>query len=83
VQPEFAALAARKLTPGGILHAATDWPDYADQIHAVLSQHDPFEKADSGLVERPTTKFERRGQGLGHVIRDLYFRRRETAPAGR
>jgi tRNA (guanine-N7-)-methyltransferase len=76
VRPEFAALAARKLAPGGILHAATDWPDYADQMDAVFSGSDFFEKAGSGYVGRPTTKFEARGKRLGHAIRDLYFRRR-------
>jgi tRNA (guanine-N7-)-methyltransferase len=83
VQPAFAALAARKLASGGIFHAATDWPDYADHIDAVFSGNDFFEKAKSGLIERPTTKFEARGRRLGHPIRDLYFRRRGTAPAAR
>jgi tRNA (guanine-N7-)-methyltransferase len=83
VQPEFAALAARKLCPGGILHAATDWPDYAEQIAAVLSTHADFEPSKDGFVSRPVTKFESRGQRLGHPIRDLYFRRREKAPAAR
>jgi tRNA (guanine-N7-)-methyltransferase len=36
VQPESAALMVRKLAPGGILHAATDWPDYAEQMSAVF-----------------------------------------------
>jgi tRNA (guanine-N7-)-methyltransferase len=83
VQPQFAALAARKLAPGGLLHAATDWPDYADQIAAVFSANPSFEPAAAGMVERPATKFESRGRRLGHPIRDLYFRRRETAPAAR
>ena len=81
VQPGFAALAARKLAPGGVLHAATDWPDYAEQMQAVFSQEDALEEAGRGFVERPTTKFESRGTRLGHAIRDLYFRRRGTAPA--
>ena len=38
VQPEFAALAARKLREGGVLHAETDWPDYADQMQEVLAR---------------------------------------------
>jgi tRNA (guanine-N7-)-methyltransferase len=82
VQPEFAALAARKLAPGGVLHAATDWPDYAEQMDLVLSGCDAFEKATSGFIERTTTKFETRGRRLGHPIRDLYFRRGK-APAAR
>ena len=76
VQPEFAALAARKLSPGGTLHAATDWPDYADHIDAVFSQEAALERAAVGFIERPATKFETRGKRLGHAIRDLYFRRR-------
>jgi tRNA (guanine-N7-)-methyltransferase len=81
VQPEFAVLAARKLAAGGIFHAATDWPDYADHIDAVFSANASFEKAPRGMVERPTTKFEARGRRLGHPIRDLYFRRVQRAPA--
>ena len=83
VQPEFAALAARKLKGGGVLHAATDWPDYADQIAAVFAAHELFEEAESGFVRRPVTKFESRGRRLGHPVRDLLFRRRGTAPAAR
>jgi tRNA (guanine-N7-)-methyltransferase len=73
VQPAFAALAARKLAPGGVLHAATDWPEYADQIAAVFSE--VLDKADTGFAERPVTKFEARGVRLGHPVRDLLFRR--------
>ena len=80
VQPQFAALAARKLVPGGILHAATDWSDYADQIAAVFSANDFFEEAKSGFAERPTTKFETRGLKLGHPVFDLLFRRRAVVP---
>jgi tRNA (guanine-N7-)-methyltransferase len=83
VQPEFAALAARKLRPGGILHAATDWADYAAHIAAVIGESGFFEQAKTGLVERPVTKFESRARRLGHAVRDLVFRRRGTAPAAR
>ena len=76
VQPEFAALAARRLAPGGVLHAATDWPDYAQQMSEVFSGESLFLPAGKGFVERPPTKFEARGRRLGHPIRDLYFRRR-------
>ena len=76
VQPEFAALAARKLAPGGTLHAATDWADYAEHIDEVLSHESSLERTDAGFVARPATKFETRGKRLGHPIRDLYFRRR-------
>ena len=76
VQPEFAALAARKLAPGGVLHAATDWPDYAEHMREVFSKEPLLHPAEKGFVERPPTKFEARGRRLGHPIRDLYFRRR-------
>jgi len=83
VQPETAALMARKLAPGGILHAATDWPDYAEHMNDVFLKEELLEPATAGFAERPTTKFESRGRKLGHPIRDLRFRRRRTAPAGR
>ena len=76
VQPGFAALAARKLAPGGVLHAATDWPDYAQWMEEVFSNEALLEKSDRGLTARPVTKFEARGQRLGHPIRELFFRRR-------
>jgi tRNA (guanine-N7-)-methyltransferase len=79
VQAEFAALAARKLAPGGTLHAATDWPDYADHMDAVLLKEPLLQRVDSGFAQRPATKFEARGRRLGHPIRDLYWRRR-TGP---
>ena len=75
VQPAFAALAARKLAPGGILHAATDWPEYADWMAEVLSKEPLLEKAHEGLALKPLTKFEARGRRLGHPIRELFFRR--------
>jgi tRNA (guanine-N7-)-methyltransferase len=83
VQTEVAALMARKLVPGGVLHAATDWPDYAEHMNDVLSKEELLEPATAGFVERPPTKFESRGRKLGHPIRDLHFRRRQKAPAGR
>jgi len=82
VQPPLATLMARKLAPGGILHAATDWPDYAEQMGEVFSKEELLEPAAAGFAARPVTKFESRGQRLGHPIRDLHFRRR-TAPTAR
>ena len=83
VQPAFAALAARKLKDGGILHAATDWPDYAEHMDAVFSKEPLLEPAAGGFTSRPVTKFESRGQRLGHPIRELLFRRAGKAPAAR
>jgi tRNA (guanine-N7-)-methyltransferase len=83
VQAEFAELAARRLAPGGILHVATDWTDYADHIAQVLGAEPLFDLARSGFVARPATKFAARGEQLGHPIRDLYYRRKAiTVPAG-
>ena len=75
VQPPFIALAARKLAPGGYFHAATDWPEYAEHMDAVFSAEVGLEKANQAKT-RPVTKFERRGIGLGHPVRDLLFLRR-------
>ena len=76
VQLSFAALAARKLAPGGYLHAATDWPDYFEQMEAVFSAEPLLSRAHE-IKARPTTKFERRGIGLGNPVRDLLFLRKE------
>ena len=76
VQPPFIALVARKLVPGGYIHAATDWPEYATQMEEVLSSSAFFRKDPGEKKNRPVTKFERRGRGLGHPVRDLLFLRR-------
>ncbi len=80
LQPAFAALAARKLAPGGLFHAATDWPEYAEHMLAVLSAEPLLENTAPGYAPRPAgrplTKFENRGVKLGHEVRDLVFRRR-------
>jgi tRNA (guanine-N7-)-methyltransferase len=75
VQAAFAALVAKKLKSGGIFHAATDVPDYAEHIEQVFLENNHFERMKRGFAERPTTKFEARGRKLGHAIRDLYFKR--------
>lgn len=91
VQPAFIERLRDKLQPGGTLHLATDEEDYARHMLAVLSQAPDFENlAGAGQFAvrspvRPLTRFERRGQRLGHGIRDLVFRRRSssgTAVAG-
>jgi tRNA (guanine-N7-)-methyltransferase len=73
VQPSFVSLVARKLKPGGVVHLATDWPEYADQIAAVFDASGCFTSRDAGLVTRPATKFEQRGRRLGNPVRDLMF----------
>jgi tRNA (guanine-N7-)-methyltransferase len=80
VQPPFAALLASRLKPGGYLHAATDWQDYAEQMLAVLAAEPLLVNTAPGYAPRPgyrpQTKFERRGLRLGHGVWDLVFRRR-------
>jgi tRNA (guanine-N7-)-methyltransferase len=77
LQPEFAALLASRLAPGGYVHFATDWVEYADHALAALAATPGLRNAGDGFVERPATrpetKFERRGIRLGHTVRDLYF----------
>jgi len=80
VAPDFAALLARKLEPGGILHLATDWQAYAEHMLAVMEAAPCFDNV-SGKGQysprpdyRPVTKFERRGQRLGHGVWDLIYR---------
>ena len=79
VNPAFVALVAERLKPGGFLHCATDWEDYALQMLAVL-QASPLlrNQACGGTyaerpASRPLTKFEARGQRLGHGVWDLVF----------
>jgi len=85
IQPTFADVLARKLKPGGWLHLATDWPDYAAHMAAVLDTHPAFRNANpqggphpSARQRRPTTKFERKALAEGRVAQDfLYHRRRD------
>jgi tRNA (guanine-N7-)-methyltransferase len=81
IQPEFVALLVRKLKSGGTLHLATDWDDYAQQMMAVLSAAEGLSNTcgKSEFVQRPEyrplTKFEVRGEKLGHGVWDLIFLR--------
>jgi tRNA (guanine-N7-)-methyltransferase len=81
VQPAFLALVARKLKPGGVLRMATDWQPYAEHMLATASECDELINiaVDGRYVERPAsrplTRFERRGQRLGHGVWDLAFTR--------
>ena len=83
VQPEFAALLANRLRIGGRLSLATDWEPYAQWMLEVLGAAPDFENLapDGRYVPRPgwrsLTRFERRGERLGHGVYDLAFRRRE------
>lgn len=77
VRREFADLVAQALRPGGELHLATDWQDYAAHMETVLDTHPAFERAprESGARARPRTKYERRGLRLGHGVWDLRYLR--------
>ena len=81
VQPPFVRLVAERLMPGGLVHFATDWLPYAEQMLQVLADEPLLENTVQGYAERPPhrplTKFEARGMRLGHGVRDLLFRRRE------
>ncbi|MBD1549946.1 tRNA (guanosine(46)-N7)-methyltransferase TrmB [Pseudomonas typographi] len=79
VQPAFAELARSKLKVGGVLHMATDWEHYAEHMLEVMNAAPGYRNlaADGRWVprppERPVTKFERRGERLGHGVWDLKF----------
>ena len=73
VQASFIELIARKLKPGGFIHFATDWDDYAEHMKAVMMKAEGFTKTNNQILARPETKFERRGISLGHTIHDLIF----------
>jgi len=77
VQPDFVALLAARLVPGGYVHVATDWPDYAQHIEAVFAASSAFEPGDPALMaaHRPTTRFEARGERLGHSIWEATYMR--------
>jgi tRNA (guanine-N7-)-methyltransferase len=79
IQPPLVALIASRLEPGGVLHCATDWEPYAEQMLEVLSAEPLLVNTATGYAPRPDyrplTKFEARGLRLGHGVRDLVFRR--------
>ncbi|MER6438431.1 tRNA (guanosine(46)-N7)-methyltransferase TrmB [Streptomyces sp. NPDC001185] len=81
IQPEFLDLAATRLAPGALVHCATDWEPYAEQMLEVLTAHPAFENTapDGGFAPRPAfrplTRFEGQGLEKGHVVNDLLFRR--------
>ena len=80
IQPAFVELLASRLGPGGYLHLATDWEDYARQMLEVLAANPLLRNTTDSYAprpdHRPLTKFEQRGLRLGHGVRDLVFRRR-------
>lgn len=80
IQPDFIQRVQQKLALGGILHLATDWENYAEQMLEVMLAAKGFTNLaeDGGYSSRPDyrpiTKFEKRGERLGHGVWDLLFR---------
>jgi tRNA (guanine-N7-)-methyltransferase len=86
IQPEHVALLRSRLVPGGTLHCATDWAEYASAMRETLTADPELVNAFTGYAprpaHRPVTKFERRGMTAGNRIFDLIFhRRRPDDPA--
>ena len=79
IQPEFISLLCKHLKPGGYIHVATDWNNYADQILEVMSNELSLINTARDFVQRPEyrplTKFEQRGLRLGHKVWDLVFKK--------
>ena len=79
IQPSFVAQLVKKIKPGGYIHVATDWQDYAEQVLAVLSSEKSLENTAANYAPRPAyrplTKFEQRGLRLGHGVWDLVFKK--------
>ncbi len=83
VQPPFAELIKSKLKVGGVFHMATDWQPYAEHMLEVMNGVDNYlNLSENGDYvprpsSRPVTKFELRGQRLGHGVWDIMFKRVE------
>lgn len=81
IQPAFVDLAASRLAPGGLLHLATDWGNYAEHMHEVMSAAEGWRNlsATGDYVARPSwrirTHFEERGRARGHGVWDLLYAR--------
>jgi len=79
IQPAFLELIHSKLQPGGALHIATDWANYAEHIDELFADSVLFncqerrEHGGEAPLDRPQTKFERRGLKKGHRIFDWRF----------
>jgi tRNA (guanine-N7-)-methyltransferase len=80
IQGPFVKLLAEKLAPGGYIHCATDWEEYAVQMLEVLGAEALLSNTAEGYAPqpayRPLTKFENRGLKLGHGVWDLVFRKK-------
>ncbi len=83
VNEEFIQIIRSKMKPGGTIHMATDWEPYAVHMMEVLSTAEGYKnQAEEGQYtprpdHRPLTKFEKRGEKLGHGVWDLFFEKTE------
>lgn len=79
IQPPLVKLLVSRLKPGGYLHLATDWQEYAEWMLEVLNAEPALKNIAESYVDkpayRPETRFERRGLNLGHGVWDIVFRR--------
>jgi tRNA (guanine-N7-)-methyltransferase len=79
VKPEFVQSLQKKLKLGGLFHMATDWENYAEHMLEVMQQEQGWKNhSDNNTFvarpeSRPETKFEKRGERLGHGVWDLIF----------
>ena len=80
IQAPLVSLLASRIAPGGYLHCATDWQEYAEQMLEVLSAEPALQNSAETYAPRPdyrpVTKFENRGLKLGHGVWDLVFIKR-------
>jgi tRNA (guanine-N7-)-methyltransferase len=87
IEPAFVSLVAARLRVGGTLRLATDWQEYAEQMLAVCNANPTLRSLspDRNFVARPEfrppTRFERRGERLGHGVWDLAYSRGEKTAA--
>jgi tRNA (guanine-N7-)-methyltransferase len=79
VQPEFARLLGTRLAAGGEFRVATDWAPYAAHIDEVMAAQELFARVPEA-PDRPRTKFERRGERMGHEVAERLYRLRGAVP---
>jgi len=78
VNSNFLELIQSKIKDNGYIYMATDWEDYAIQMHKLLEQQSQLQKIDISslaISQREQTKFERRAEKLGHTITDLIYQK--------
>lgn len=90
LQPNFVSEVARTLKPGGKLVIATDWGPYADWIREVVGSEarlkrveDRIRESNAPSVRERATKFERRGERLGHRIHDFTYHKNSATTESR